>query len=480
MNVVEPPNPAAAVRAGGLEETLGALRRAAASQPPPDAAARRDQLRGLYRWIVTRREDIAAAISSDFGHRSRHESLMAEIMVTATAIRYAARHLRGWMRPRRRFAGLAFLPGRARVMFQPKGVVGIISPWNYPFNLAVSPLASALAAGNRVMLKPSEHTPATSALIGELAEALFAADQVAVVTGGPDVGAAFSGLPFDHLLYTGGTAIGRKVMRAAADNLTPVTLELGGKSPAIVGEDYPLDKAALQISAGKWLNAGQTCIAPDYVLVPEDRLEAFVAAIGRATASLYPTLADNPDYTALNNEAHYDRVAGYVEDARAKGARIVEINPATEVLEAASRKMAPTLVIGATDDMAVLREELFGPVLPVIPYRGLEQAIAYVNDRPRPLALYYFDRNGGRAERVLRETTSGGAAINETVFQFAVDSLPFGGVGNSGLGGQVHAREGFETFSHRKSVFYQSRINGAFLLRPPFGRLTERILALLT
>ncbi len=480
MNVVEPPKTSADTQAGGLDASFAALRRASSSQPPPGVAARRGYLRDLYRAIVARREDIAAAISSDFGHRSRHETLMAEIMVTATTIRYAIRHLPGWMRPRRRFAGLAFLPGRAKVMFQPRGVVGIISPWNYPFNLAISPLASALAAGNRVMIKPSEHTPATSALIGELAEALFASDHVSVVTGGPEVGAAFSRLPFDHLLYTGGTHIGREVMRAAADNLTPVTLELGGKSPAIVGQDYPLDRAALQISAGKWLNAGQTCIAPDYVLVPEDKLEEFVAAIGRATAALYPSLADNPDYTALNNPAHYARVAGYVENARAKGARIVEINPAGEALEAASRKMAPTLVIGATDDMAVLREELFGPVLPVIPYRGLDQAIAYVNDRPRPLALYYFDRDRGRAERVLRETTSGGAAINETVFQFAVDSLPFGGIGNSGLGGQIHGREGFETFSHKKSVFYQSRINGAFLLRPPFGRLTERILRILT
>ncbi len=468
--------------AGGsaLEATLDAMRAAARRDGAPGLAERRRHLTALLRAVIARQEDIAAAISADFGHRSRHETLMVEVMVTAGTIRHAIRHLRRWMRPRRRFVGVAFLPGRARVMVQPKGVVGIISPWNYPFNLAVAPLASALAAGNRVMLKPSEHTPATAALLADMMAELFAPDHVAVVGGGPEVGIAFSRLPFDHLLFTGGTRVGREVMRAAAESLTPVTLELGGKSPAILGQDYPLEKAAAQIMAGKWLNAGQTCIAPDYVLVPDDRIEAFVAAAKQATAALYPTLAANPDYTALNNPEHYRRVSGYLADARAKGAEVVEINPAGEALRGPGRKLAPTLVLGAKDGMAVVEEELFGPVLPIIPYNGLDEAIAYVNDRPRPLALYYFDRDRGRVERVLRETTSGGVAINETVLHFAIDSLPFGGIGPSGLGGHVHAREGFETFSHSKSVFYQSRINGAFLLRPPFGRLAERVLKILT
>ncbi|MEE8544542.1 MAG: aldehyde dehydrogenase family protein, partial [Alphaproteobacteria bacterium] len=303
-------------------------------------------------------------------------------------------------------------------------------------------------------------------------------DEVAVVTGGPEVGKAFAALPFDHLMFTGSTRVGASILHAAADNLTPVTLELGGKSPAIVAEGYPLERAALKIMAGKLFNAGQTCIAPDYVLVPEARLEDFVAAAQDAVAKLYPTLAENPDYTAIVNERHYRRLAGLVEKARDGGARVVEINPAGESLGPGARKFPPTLVIGAGEQSAVMSEEIFGPVLPIVPYGDLGQAIDYVNARPRPLALYHFDGDRGRAERVLRETTSGGVALNDTLLQYALNDLPFGGVGPSGMGA-YHGRDGFETFSHSKSVFAQSGLSGSAMLFPPFGRVAERMLKLL-
>lgn len=470
------PDPAIAEMQAALETKRAALKRAG----PPDLAHRKANLRRLRKAILARREDIAAAISRDFSHRSRHETLLAEVVLTANTARYAERHLRRWMRPQSRFVGINLLPADAEVRHQPKGVVGIISPWNYPLNLAVSPLVSALAAGNRAMIKPSEHTPETAALLAEMMAELFPADEVSVWLGGPELGAAFASLPLDHLLFTGGTEIGRKVYQAAARNLVPVTLELGGKSPAIVGEDYPIDAAAVKIMSGKWLNAGQTCIATDYVMVPEGKVGQFVEAAKAATAELYPSIEDNPDYTAINSDRHAERLRGYVEDARAKGAEIIEIDPAGEELTAGGRKMAPTIVLGADESMKVLQDEMFGPVMAVRPYKTLDEAIDYVNDHDRPLALYYFDRDRKRTREVLERTVSGGTAINETMFHFAVDSLPFGGVGPSGLGGAVHAREGFETFSHKKSVFRQSRINGAFLLRPPFGRLTELVLRALS
>ena len=453
-------------------------RAAFAATGAPDLGARRAALKRLERLVLDNREAVADAIAEDFGHRSRHETALAEIFLTVDGLRHAGARLRRWMRPRRRAVSWPFLPARARVIHQPLGVVGIIAPWNYPFNLALAPLTGALAAGNRVMIKPSELTPATSALLARLLGQGFERDEVAVVTGGPEVGKAFAALPFDHLMFTGSTAIGVSILHAAADNLTPVTLELGGKSPAIVAEGYPLERAALKIMAGKLFNAGQTCIAPDYVLIPKARLEDFVAAARDAVAKLYPTLAENPDYTAIVNQRHYRRLAGLVEKAREGGARVVEINPAGESLGPGARKFPPTLVVGAGEQSAVMSEEIFGPVLPIVPYGDLDQAIDYVNARPRPLALYHFDDDRGRAERVLRETTSGGAALNDTLLQTALNDLPFGGVGASGMGA-YHGRDGFETFSHKKSVFAQSRLSVSAMLSPPFGRVAERMLRLL-
>jgi coniferyl-aldehyde dehydrogenase len=328
------------------------------------------------------------------------------------------------------------------------------------------------------MLKPSELTPRTSEFLAELLAGLFPADKVATVIGGPETGQAFASLPFDHLLYTGSTAVGRLVMQAAAENLTPVTLELGGKSPCIIGDDAALGSAADSIVYGKLLNAGQTCIAPDYALVPEHALEAFIERAVATVGKFYPTLAANPDYSSVVNDRHYRRIARYIEEARASGARVIEINPAQEALAAETRKLAPTLVVEPRDGLAIMHDEIFGPVLPIKTYRGIDQAIDYVNSHPRPLALYYFGADPGMRDEVLRRTTSGGASVNTTLFHFVAENLPFGGIGPSGMGA-YHGEFGFQTFSHRKGVFLQSRINGSRLLYPPFGRLTDLMLKLL-
>ena len=469
--------PAASSATDELRATLAHQREAFLQADPPSLAERRADLAKLKAAIHGKAETIAQVISADFGNRSRHESLIAEVFTALAGIRHATRHLGRWMRPKRVSVGVELLPGRARILYQPRGVVGIISPWNYPFQLAIMPLIAALAAGNRVMLKPSELTPRTAEFIAKLLAGLFPSDKVATVLGGPDIGAAFARLPFDHLFYTGSTAVGRLVMQAAAENLTPVTLELGGKSPCILGEDAALKTAVESIVYGKLLNAGQTCIAPDYVLLPEGKREDFIALVQQAVRKLYPSLKSNPDYTSIVNERHYHRVRQYVEEAKAKGARIVELNPAQEPLDG-TRKLAPTLVVDPADDIALMREEIFGPVLPVKTYSRLEEAIDYVNRRPRPLALYYFGEDGEKRDKVLARTVSGGASINETLMHVVVENLPFGGVGPSGIGA-YHGEIGFQTFSHRKGVFLQSRFNGAFLLRPPFGRLSTLMLKLL-
>jgi coniferyl-aldehyde dehydrogenase len=461
-----------------LRATFDAQRAAFLRAGAPTLEERRADLKKLAQAISRNDERLAAAITADFGNRSRHETDLGEVFPAQAAIRHTLRHLRGWMKPKRVSVGLELAPASARILYQPVGVVGIISPWNYPFNLAVVPLVAALAAGNRVMLKPSELTPRTSDFLAELLGELFPADKVATIIGGPDVGQAFARLPFDHLLYTGSTAVGRLIMQAAAENLTPVTLELGGKSPCIIGEDAVLPSAVESIVYGKLLNAGQTCIAPDYVLLPERTLDEFVDLATKTVQKFYPTLADNKDYSSIVNDRHYQRVARYVAEAKASGARVVEINPSHETLAPVARKLSPTLVIEPSDDLSVMRDEIFGPVLPVKTYRAVGEAIDYVNAHPRPLALYYFGADAGRRDEVLRRTTSGGASVNTTLFHFAADNLPFGGIGPSGIGA-YHGEFGFQTFSHRKGVFLQSRINASWLLYPPFGRLADLMLKVL-
>jgi coniferyl-aldehyde dehydrogenase len=443
----------------------------------PSYEQRVDGLDKLDAALRARQDDIVDAISRDFGHRSRHETLLAEVFLVRSGIRHARAHLREWMEPGERETGWVFLPARTQVVSQPVGVVGIISPWNYPLQLALLPLVGALAAGNRVMIKPSELVPETASLLRDLIGRAFPEDQVAVLVGGADLGETFSRLPFDHLVFTGSTRVGKLVMRNASENLVPVTLELGGKSPAIVGSAFAPRAAATRIMAGKLFNAGQTCIAPDYALVARNTCAAFVEGCTAATATMYPTLEKNPDYTSIINDAHHARLKSYVEDAKARGARVLELNPAGESLDK-TRKLAPTLVLDPTEEMLVLQEEIFGPILPVVTYESLDQAIAYVNDHPRPLALYCFDHDSAAIDRIIAETISGGVTVNDTMLHFAQDDLPFGGVGHSGMG-HYHAREGFDAFSKKKAIFRQARLNSTGLMRPPFGKALDTVLKFL-
>lgn len=446
------------------------------AQRPPDVEARLALLAKMQAWIVANESAIVGAISEDFGHRSPFETRAAEIALVVADIQHARAHLREWARPEARSTFFAFLPASSRVIRQPRGVVGIMGPWNYPFQLLAVPLAGAIAAGNRVLLKPSELSPATGALAARMVADVFPADMVAVVQGDVAVAQAFARLPFDHLFFTGSTAVGRQVMRAAAENLVPVTLELGGKSPAIVHPSFDLGRAAVSIAKGKLLNAGQTCIAPDYALVAQDRVGAFADALEKAISTCYPRIGDNPDYTSIASERHHRRLTALLDDARRKGAEIREINPAKET--PTGRKMFPTLVLGATEEMELLHEEIFGPILPILGVPDVEAAIRHVNGRPRPLALYYFDDDGRRVEDVLNRTTSGGASVNTTLLHMPQPDLPFGGVGPSGMGA-YHGFESFRTFSHEKGVFYQTRLNGEATILPPYGKLYDRILRLL-
>ena len=457
-----------------MRETLRRQRAAQLAEGPPSADLRTDRLDRAIGIVVDNQNEIVDALVSDFGSRSPEESLMTNVMGSIEPLKFAKKNLRSWMRSKRRkvMFPLNLLGARAEIRYQPLGVIGIISPWNFPFNLTFGPLAGALAAGNRVMIKPSEFTPASSELMARMFASVYDETEVAVFTGGPEVGQAFSGLPFDHLLFTGATSIGRHVMRAAAENLVPVTLELGGKSPVIVSRSADLADAAQKIMAGKMMNAGQICLAPDYVFVPEEQKSSFVEEAKAAVSKMFGGLADNPDYTSVINARHHDRLERYLTEARAQGADVIELNPANEEFASEGHcKMAPALVLEPDDKMAVMNEEIFGPILPIKTYREIDEVIDYVNDRDRPLGLYYFGRDKGEQERVLSRTTSGGVTINDVIMHVSMEDLPFGGVGPSGMG-SYHGREGFETFSHARGVFTQTKINVGAMMRPPYG---ERI-----
>ena len=460
-------------------DRLFSLQRAAfARERYPDLRTRVDRLARLKSLVTENEARFAAAVDSDFGDRSEHETRLAELYIVAAEIADAQANLPRWMRSERVATPLHLQPGRARIERQPLGVAGIISPWNYPVQLALAPALGALAAGNRVLLKPSELTPATSALLHELVAARFGEDEFAVVLGDAQVGQAFTRLPFDHLFFTGSTVVGRHVALAAAENLTPVTLELGGKSPALFAPDADLALCAPRLMSGKLFNAGQTCIAPDYALVPADRFDAFVTAARAAAARLYPSYAGNPDYTAIINERHYLRLTALIDDARAKGATIVTLAAAGEKLEPGSRKLPPVLILGVNDTMAVMREEIFGPLLPVEAYANVGEAVAKINGRPHPLAFYYFGRDRTECGNVLRQTLAGGVTVNDTLWHFVHKNLPFGGVGASGSGA-YHGEATFLTFSHRKAVFVQPRFAASRMLYPPYGKLFEKVLGLL-
>ena len=452
------------VRHSALQDIFVNQRAGFAAAPFPSASDRRAHLKRLLDALLKHRNEVAAAIDRDFGGRSRDEVLFSEIYVAANAIRHARAHVHGWMAPRRREVGWPLQPASAWVMPQPLGVAGIIVPWNYPVFLSMAPLAGALAAGNHVMLKLSEFTPQTSALLRRMLSETFSEDHVTAVTGDAAVGRAFSSLPFDHLLFTGATEVGREVMRAAAANLTPVTLELGGKSPAIIAPDAHLGHAAADIVYGKLLNAGQTCIAPDYVLIPSPMLRPFVEAFDKEVRRRYPAA----QYTAIMNDRHQQRLANYLEESRARGVEAIGVGPpATE-----GRRIQPTILIDPPEDLLVMRDEIFGPILPLKTYRTLDDAIAFVNERPRPLVLYLFARDRRIIDRVLTHTVSGGLCINDTLLHIAAEDLPFGGVGPSGMG-HYHGREGFDTFSKLKPVFRRHGLGLARLLRPPHSRLHE-------
>jgi len=462
----------------GLSLILEQQKRACMAAPEVPWVQREDRLKRLARIVETNAAKIAEAISSDFGHRSAHETDLLEVFPSLSGIAHCLSHGEKWMRGERRATGKWFLPGSSRVTPQPLGVAGIIVPWNYPLYLAVGPLAAALTAGNRAMLKLSEITPAFGALFEELCGKAFPVEEIAVVNGDASVGVEFSKLPFDHLLFTGSTSVGKHVMRAAADNLTPVTLELGGKSPAIVAPGYSIKRAARRILLGKCLNAGQTCIAPDYVLVPLGSEDAFIAAARACVRKMYPDILRTPDYSSIVSERHYQRITGYLEDATGQGAVAQSLAANGELPNAASRRIPPIALTRVKDSMRLMQDEIFGPLLPIVGYETIDDAIAYVNARPRPLALYLFDDDNARIDSVLARTTAGGVTINDTLLHIAQESLPFGGVGPSGMGA-YHGYEGFLAFSKMKPVFRQSRFNGVALFNPPYGPRTAKMIAML-
>ena len=453
-----------------------ALQKAAYSKEPnPTKADRQARLNALIAALEENEKRLIDAINSDFGGRSGTESLLADIVVSIAAVKDARRNLGKWMKKRSVPTPLHMLPASSALEPQPLGVIGIISPWNYPVQLAMSPTSAALAAGNRVMIKPSELTPATSEVMREMISKTFDEDQVAVITGAVEVGQAFAETPFDHLLFTGSTPVGRKVAMAAAQHLTPVTLELGGKSPAIIDQSADINRAALSIAHGKMYNAGQTCIAPDYVLAPRDKVSDVANAIATSARTLFPEIDTTEDYSAIISERHLARLNGLIDDARDAGAEIIEIGSSNALTP--KGKLPLTLVINPPQEIPLMQEEIFGPVLPILGVGGREEAIEYVNRNDRPLALYWFGDDTAACDDVLSRTVSGGVTVNDTLWHVAQENLPFGGVGPSGIGA-YHGAAGFETFSHMKPVFRQSRFASSKMLYPPYTDKTAKMIGL--
>jgi len=460
-----------------LQTLFDSTLQAARADAVVDWPTRQSRLERLAQLVRDYRGEFARAISADFGNRARQETEMLEVFPSLEGIAHALRHGRRWMRSRRRRTGRWFLPGASRLVPQPLGVVGIVTPWNYPLYLTAGPLASAFVAGNRTLVKLSEFAPSFGAAFERAARAHFALDELAVINGDAGVAQAFCALPFDHLLYTGSTAVGHLVMRAASQNLTPVTLELGGKSPAIIGPDADFAHAVERIMTGKLLNAGQTCIAPDYVLLPAGSEDRFAELARAHVQTAYPQLNDDraaaPDYTTIIAPRHFDRLTGLIAEAQDQGATVVPLT--SRAADRDRRLMPPLLVVNAGHSARLMNEEIFGPILPLVPYHDLDAALAFVNARPRPLALYLFARDKKDTARVLERTIAGGVTINDTLLHIAQDDLPFGGVGASGMGA-YHGAAGFATFSHLKPVFRQSRINGMRLFAAPYGKTFDRLM----
>lgn len=461
-----------------MEAVLRKQRAAHHQMRPEPLALRKDRIQRAMKLLTDHADDLCKVMAADFGNRSPHQSMITDIAGTVNFGKYCLKHMDKWSRPEKRHVQfpLGLLGAKAEVRYEPKGVVGILSPWNFPVNLSFGPLMQIFAAGNRAMIKPSEFTEKTSLLTKELVEEYFTPDECAVFTGGPEVAAAFSELPFDHLIFTGSTATGRKVMESAAKNLVPVTLELGGKSPVFLGESADFAKAGERVALGKMLNAGQICLAPDYLYVPESKQDEAIHGVWQGTANMYPTLLDNEDYASVVTDHHFDRLQELVADARDKGAEVIEVNPGNEDFSNTNaRKMPLTILKNVNDDMRAMQEEIFGPVLPVKTYRHIDEAIDYVNDHDRPLGLYFFGQDSDEREKVLSRTISGGVTVNDVIFHVSMEDLPFGGVGPSGMG-SYHGVEGFREFSHARSIYTQPKIDVAKLggLKPPYGPATEK------
>lgn len=464
-----------------MEATLRKQRDAFTAARPEPIAVRKDRIKRAMAMVSEHGEELARAMAADFGNRSIHQSMLTDIAATVGAGKHALKHMDGWVKTERRKVQfpLGLLGAKAEVRYEPKGVIGILSPWNFPVQLAFGPLMQVLAAGNRAMIKPSEFTERTSQIMGEIVTKYFAEEEVALFTGGPEVAGAFSSLPFDHLVFTGSTATGRRVMEAAAKNLCPVTLELGGKSPVIMGRSADFAKAGERVALGKMMNAGQICLAPDYLMVPEEKESEAIAGVSNAVGAMYPTLLNNDDYASVVSDRHFERLQSMVADARDKGAEVIEVNPAKEDFSNANvRKMPLTILRNVNEDMQAMQEEIFGPVLPVKTYKQVDEAIGYINEHDRPLGLYYFGEDKSEQERVLTRTISGGVTTNDVVFHVSMEDLPFGGVGPSGIG-SYHAIEGFREFSHARAVYHQPKIDIAKLggFKPPYGKATEKAIA---
>jgi len=457
-----------------LHLALLAQRRAFEAERMPSYDVRRDRLERLLKMTRDHGEALASAMAQDFGHRARQESLLADVFTVESGARHAIKHLRGWMKARRVATPLHFLPGRNVLMRQPLGVVGIVAPWNYPYYLAMEPAVAALAAGNRVLIKPSELTPATSELMARLVAEHFKPEEMRVITGDAEVGKAFTSLPFDHLFFTGSTPVGRIVAQAAAKNLTPVTLELGGKSPVVVDRSCDLDLTASRLAFGKLFNAGQTCVAPDYLLVPRELVEPLSQKILAEMRRMYPRITGNADYTSIATPRHFARLQGLLDDARDRGARVLRSHDERPD----DRRLVPALLLDVPLEATVMQEEIFGPLLPVVGYDRVDDALAHINRGDRPLALYWFGSDSAARDHVMQQTHAGGVTINDCLWHLGQEEQPFGGVGASGMGA-YHGEWGFRTFSKEKPLFIQSRFAGTKLFQPPYGATFERLMALL-
>jgi coniferyl-aldehyde dehydrogenase len=450
-----------------------------AAMPEP-MSVRRDRMDRAIAMLIDHKDDFAKAVSADFGHRSTEQTLMTDIMPSVSALKHARKHFESWAKDEKRKPTfpLGLIGAKAKVAYQPKGVVGILAPWNFPVGMVMVPMAGVLAAGNRAMIKPSEFTEAVSQMFADIVPKYFAEEEMAVFTGGVEVGTEFSSLAFDHMIFTGATSVGKHIMRAAAENLVPVTLELGGKSPTIIGRSADKAKAGERIALGKMMNAGQICLAPDYLLVAKDQEADMIESVKAGVTKMYPTMLHNDDYTSVVNGRNRARLQSYLDDAREKGAELIEVNPAGEDFKSSNgNKMPLTIIRNVTGDMKVMQDEIFGPILPVMTYSNMDEAIDYVNAHDRPLGLYYFGSDKAEQDRVISRTVSGGVTVNDVIFHNAMEDLPFGGVGPSGMG-NYHGADGFKTFSHMRAVYRQSGMDVAGIagLKPPYGKAAQATL----